>query len=125
MATLMQQIAPPRLAQSTIRLPSGESTISANGFFDSSLDAEGVRRRILELETGRVGFYSIGLYPASLAYNCVMQQIEQDRLLLAPRPGRSLLGAFSKSALAEMDPAHLARISFAHLAHISILHLSL
>ncbi|GCE65547.1 hypothetical protein OMCYN_01488 [cyanobiont of Ornithocercus magnificus] len=110
MATLMQQIAPPGLAQSTIRLPSGESTISANGFFDSSLDAEGVRRRILELETGRVGFYSIGLYPASLAYNCVMQQIEQDRLLLAPRPGRSLLGAFSKSALAEMDPAHLARM---------------
>ena len=110
MVMLVQQVAPSRLNQAKIRLPSGKFSIGANGFFNGSLDAEGIRHRILELEHGRVGFYSIGLYPASLAYNCVMQQIDQDRLLLAPRPGRSLLGAFSKSALAEMDPAHLARM---------------
>jgi len=44
-----------------------------NSFFDQSLDAGAIRRRVQELSTGKVGFYSVGLYPASLAYNCAMQ----------------------------------------------------
>ena len=61
-----------------------------NSFFDQSLDAGAIRRRVQELSTGKVGFYSVGLYPASLAYNCAMQNAK-GRLLLAPRPGRDLL----------------------------------
>lgn len=78
-----------------------------NSFFADSLDQDTVRRRILDLEDGRVGFYSIGLYPASLAYNSAMHG-GGDRLLLAPRPGRSLFGAFSPRDLSGMDPLHVA-----------------
>lgn len=78
-----------------------------NSFFADSLDQDTVRRRILDLENGRVGFYSIGLYPASLAYNSAMHG-GGDRLLLAPRPGRSLFGAFTPRDLSGMDPLHVA-----------------
>ena len=78
-----------------------------NSFFADSLDQDTVRRRILELEDGLVGFYSIGLYPASLAYNSAMHG-GGDRLLLAPRPGRSLFGAFTPRDLSGMDPLHVA-----------------
>ncbi|MBE9154047.1 hypothetical protein IQ216_06700 [Cyanobium sp. LEGE 06143] len=78
-----------------------------NSFFADSLDQDTVRRRILDLEDGRVGFYSIGLYPASLAYNSAMHG-GGDRLLLAPRPGRSLFGAFTPRDLSGMDPLHVA-----------------
>ncbi|QNI69760.1 hypothetical protein [Cyanobium sp. NS01] len=78
-----------------------------NSFFADSLDQDTVRRRILDLEDGRVGFYSIGLYPASLAYNSAMHG-GGDRLLLAPRPGRSLFGAFTPRDLSGMDPHHVA-----------------
>ncbi|MEO1001897.1 MAG: hypothetical protein AAFX65_02150 [Cyanobacteria bacterium J06638_7] len=78
-----------------------------NSFFADSLDQDTVRQRILALEQGRVGFYSIGLYPASMAYNSAMHG-SSDRLLLATRPGRSLFGAFSARDRAGMDPAHVA-----------------
>lgn len=78
-----------------------------NGFFESSLDPALIRRRLLALEQGKVGFYSVGLYPAALAYNCAMQT-DGSRLLLAPRPGRQLLGAFCAADLAGMDANHLA-----------------
>ena len=78
-----------------------------NGFFESNLDPAQIRKRLLALEEGKVGFYSVGLYPAALAYNCAMQT-DGSRLLLAPRPGRKLLGAFSAADLAGMDPDHLA-----------------
>lgn len=78
-----------------------------NSFFADSLDQDTVRRRILELENGRVGFYSVGLYPASLAYNSAMHG-GGERLLLATRPGRSLFGAFSAHDRAGMDPDHVA-----------------
>ena len=65
-----------------------------NSFFDSSVDAASIRRRVLELDSAKVGFYSVGLYPASLAYNCAMQNAA-GRLMLAARPGRDLLGAFN------------------------------
>lgn len=84
-----------------------ENGLHSNAFFPRSLDADLIRQRILDLEHGRVGFYSVGLYPASLAYNCAMQQAALDSLMLAPRPGRALLGAFSASALEGMDGAHL------------------
>ncbi|MEX1323650.1 MAG: hypothetical protein AB1Z21_05565, partial [Synechococcaceae cyanobacterium] len=80
-----------------------------NSFFADSLDQDTVKERILALEQGRVGFYSIGLYPASMAYNSAMHG-SSDRLLLAPRPGRSLLGAFSAKDRAGMDPAHVATV---------------
>ena len=73
-----------------------------NSFFDHSLDPQAIRERVLEVESGKVGFYSVGLYPASLAYNCAMQN-EAGRLMLAARPGRELLGAFDDETLATMD----------------------
>ena len=86
-----------------------------NGFFESSLDPSRIRDRLLELENGKVGFYSVGLYPISLAYNCAMQTAD-PQLLLAPRPGRVLLGAFSKDDIAGMDPDHLATVEAMFLA---------
>ena len=67
----------------------------SNVLEDDSLDNESILKRLKDLENAKVGFYSIGLYPASLAYNCAMQT-DANRLLLAPRTGRDLLGAFSK-----------------------------
>jgi hypothetical protein len=87
-----------------------QTSLKSNTFFPRSLDAELVRQRVRELELGKVGFYSVGLYPASLAYNCAMQQESEGDLLLAARPGRSLLGAFNADALAGMDPDHVAAV---------------
>ncbi|CAI8443169.1 MAG: Uncharacterised protein [Cyanobium sp. ARS6] len=80
-----------------------------NSFFDASLDAAAIRERVREVTGGKVGFYSVGLYPASLAYNCAMQN-EGERLLLAPRPNRDLLGAFSPDVLDSMDSDHVDRV---------------
>ena len=80
-----------------------------NSFFDQSLDAGAIRRRVQELSNGKVGFYSVGLYPASLAYNCAMQNAK-GRLLLAPRPGRDILGAFPKETIATMDDEHVETV---------------
>lgn len=77
-----------------------------NSFFDDSLDKESIKRRIAQLDSGTVGFYSIGLYPASLAYNAIMQRGGLS-LLLAPRGDRELLGAFSELALQGMDSEHV------------------
>ena len=85
-----------------------ELGLQSNAFFPRSLDADLIKQRILDLEHGRVGFYSVGLYPASLAYNCAMQKATEASLMLAPRPGRSLLGAFPASAVAGMDQDHVA-----------------
>ena len=71
--------------------------LNSNGFFPPSLDRDQLRQRVWELETGKVGFYSVGLYPASLAYNCAMQQKDEENLLLAPRPDRARLGAVTQS----------------------------
>ena len=80
-----------------------------NSFFDQSLDAGAIRRRVQELSNGKVGFYSVGLYPASLAYNCAMQNAE-GLLLLAPRPGRDLLGAFPRETIETMDDEHVETV---------------
>ncbi|MEO1349585.1 MAG: hypothetical protein AAFW84_12420 [Cyanobacteria bacterium J06635_15] len=84
-----------------------------NNFFDSSLDQDAIKQRIRALENSKVGFYSVGLYPGSLAYNCAMQT-DGKLLLLAPRPGRTLMGAFSDDALQGMDPDHVEKMN--HMA---------
>ena len=80
-----------------------------NSFFDQSLDAASIRLRVRDVMAGKVGFYSVGLYPASLAYNCAMQN-EAGRLLLAARPGRELLGAFAHDVVGSMDRDHVERV---------------
>ena len=85
-----------------------------NSFFDDSLDKKYINQRIRELENSKIGFYSIGLYPASIAYNCAMQTGEAS-LLLAPRPGRKLMGAFSEEAIQGMDPNRVAAME--RMAH--------
>lgn len=80
-----------------------------NSFFDDSLDRKAIKQRIRDLEKATVGFYSIGLYPGSLAYNAVMQS-GPTPLLLAPRPGRELLGAFAEDAIQGMDPDHVVNL---------------
>ncbi len=80
-----------------------------NSFFSSKLDPGLISKRLFDLENARIGFYSIGLYPASLAYNCAMQK-GGTNLLLAPRPGREIMGAFDIKSLKGMDETHLASI---------------
>ena len=81
-----------------------------NSFFANSLDKRAIRSRIRKLcRNARVGFYSIGLYPASLAYNSAMQRSEKS-LLLATRPNRELLGAFSEEAVCGMDSRHVDKM---------------
>ncbi len=80
-----------------------------NTFFQESFDVEQITSRIRDIESGKVGFYSVGLYPASLAYNCAMQT-DGSSLLLAPRPGRDVLGAFSPNVLEGMDSQHVASV---------------
>jgi len=80
-----------------------------NSFFEDSLDKISIKKRIHELSQGKVGYYSIGLYPASLAYNSAMQNSEKS-LLLATRPGRELLGAFSETEIDGMDPRHVTKM---------------
>ncbi len=85
-----------------------------NNFFNDSLDKKSLKQRIRQLSRAKVGFYSIGLYPASLAYNSAMQKSEKS-LLLAPRPGRELLGAFSEDEIQGMDPRHVNKMN--RMAH--------
>jgi hypothetical protein len=80
-----------------------------NSFFDDSLDKRSIKKRIRRLSAAKIGFYSVGLYPASLAYNSAMQKSEKS-LLLAPRPGRDLLGAFSEDEIRGMDPKHVVKM---------------
>ena len=73
-----------------------------NSFLNEPYSSEPIAKRIKEVLKGKVGFYSVGLYPASLAYNCAMQD-KGLNILLAPRNGRELFGAFSDNDLSEMD----------------------
>ena len=80
-----------------------------NNFFEESLDKASIKKRIAQLSQAKVGYYSVGLYPASLAYNSAMQKSEKS-LLLATRPGRELLGAFSETEIKGMDPRHVTKM---------------
>lgn len=81
-----------------------------NNFFNDSLNKRIIKQRIRQLAKGKIGFYSIGLYPASLAYNSAMQKSEKS-LLLAPRPERDLMGAFSEDEIRGMDVKHVAKMN--------------
>ena len=80
-----------------------------NSFFKEPYSKESIDLRLREILNGKVGFYSVGLYPASLAYNCAMQS-EDSRLLLAPRAGRELLGAFSTESIKQMEDIYIRRM---------------
>ena len=80
-----------------------------NSFFRHLSNQESFNSFLDDIESCKVGFYSVGLYPASLAYNCAMHS-ESNNILLAPRPGRDLLGAFSKDVLANMEHKIIEKI---------------
>ncbi len=73
-----------------------------NNFIENINDEKYFYSLIKDIEKSKVGFYSVGLYPASLAYNCAMHG-KSNNILLAPREGRDLLGAFSNDVLLGMD----------------------
>ena len=78
--------------------------------FIGELNNENLIFSLLEnIENCKVGFYSVGLYPASLAYNCAMHS-QSNNILLAPRSGRDLLGAFSSEVLSNMEPEIIGKI---------------
>ena len=82
-----------------------------NNFFNiDNLDKENISERLKQLNNGKIGFYSIGLYPASLVYNAVMQK-GKDSLLIAPRPGRKLFGAFTAKDIKGMDSNHIREMN--------------
>ena len=80
-----------------------------NTFINQINDEKYLYSLIQNLEKCKVGFYSVGLYPASLAYNCAMHS-ETNNILLAPRDGRDLLGAFSKDVLSNMENKIIEKI---------------
>ena len=80
-----------------------------NSFFKKSNNEEALSSLLENIENCKVGFYSVGLYPASLAYNCAMHSNSKN-ILLAPRPGRDLLGAFSKDVLSNMEQKIIEKI---------------
>ncbi len=80
-----------------------------NSFFKELNNEESFYSFLDDIENCKVGFYSVGLYPASLAYNCAMHS-DSNNILLAPRPGRDLLGAFSKDVLSHMEHKIIEKI---------------
>ena len=80
-----------------------------NKFFYGKIDKFSFDSFLQNTNKSKVGFYSVGLYPASLAYNCAMHSKELN-ILLAPRPGRELFGAFSDDVLSNMEPKIIEKI---------------
>ena len=80
-----------------------------NKFFYGTIDKFSFDSFLQNTNKSKVGFYSVGLYPASLAYNCAMHSKELN-ILLAPRPGRELFGAFSEDVLSNMEPKIIEKI---------------
>ena len=80
-----------------------------NSFFGEFKNEKSFFSFLEDIENSKVGFFSVGLYPASLAYNCAMHS-ESNNILLAPRSGRELLGAFSRDVLSNMDRKIIEKI---------------
>ena len=80
-----------------------------NKFFYGTIDKFSFDSFLQNTNKSKVGFYSVGLYPASLAYNCAMHSKELN-ILLAPRPGRELFGAFTEEVLSNMEPKIIEKI---------------
>ena len=89
-----------------------------NNSFLKEINNENLILSLLEnIENCKVGFYSVGLYPASLAYNCAMHS-ELNNILLAPRSGRELLGAFPRDVLSNMESEIIEKIEMmGHYIH--------
>jgi len=88
-----------------------------NNFIENINDEKYFYSLIKDIEKMKVGFYSVGLYPASLAYNCAMHG-KSNNILLAPREDRDLLGAFSKDVLSDMDNEIIEKIK--RMGHYSL-----
>jgi len=80
-----------------------------NKFFNKRIDEFSFDLFLKNIINSKVGFYSVGLYPASLAYNCAMHSKDLN-IFLAPRPGRELFGAFSDDVLSNMDTKIIDKI---------------
>ncbi len=80
-----------------------------NNFVENIKDEKYFYSLIKDIENSKVGFYSVGLYPASLAYNCAMHG-KSNNILLAPRGDRDLLGAFSNDVISDMDNEIIEKI---------------
>ena len=80
-----------------------------NNFVENIKDEKYFNSLIEGIENSKVGFYSVGLYPASLAYNCGMHG-KSNNILLAPRQDRDLLGAFSNDVISDMDNEIIEKI---------------
>ena len=80
-----------------------------NNFIENINDEKYFYSLIEDIENSKVGFFSVGLYPASLAYNCAMHG-KSNNILLAPREDRDLLGAFSNDVLSDMDNEIIEKI---------------
>ena len=80
-----------------------------NKFFNGKIDKFLFDSFLNNIINSKVGFYSVGLYPASLAYNCAMHSNKLN-ILLAPRAGRELFGAFSDDVLSNMEPKIIDKI---------------
>ena len=80
-----------------------------NNFIENINDEKYFYSLIEDIENSKVGFYSVGLYPASLAYNCAMHG-KSNNILLAPREDRDLLGAFSNDVISDMDNEIIEKI---------------
>ena len=80
-----------------------------NNFIENINNKKYFYSLIKDIENSKVGFYSVGLYPASLAYNCAMHG-KSNNILLAPRKDRDLLGAFSDDVLSDMDNETIEKI---------------
>ena len=52
-----------------------------NSFFRQLNNKESFYSLLEDIESCKVGFYSVGLYPASLAYNCAMHSDSNNILL--------------------------------------------
>ena len=52
-----------------------------NKFFNKNMDKFSLNLFLKNIINSKVGFYSVGLYPASLAYNCAMHSKKQNILL--------------------------------------------
>ena len=80
-----------------------------NSFIENLNDEKYFYSLIEDMNNCKVGFYSVGLYPASLAYNCAMHG-KSNNILLAPRKGRDLLGAFSEDVISNMGNEIIEKI---------------
>ena len=90
----------------------------SNSFFNEPYSSDHLAKRIREVLDGKVGFFSVGLYPASIAYNCAIHN-EGLNILLAPRDGRELFGAFSHNDLSQMDKGIKSKIESMAISHDS------